>query len=105
MWITNTREGDVLECRLQHFWLESKPRYTAISYVWGDANDTILLSLEGCDFYVTRNLHEALLQVRRWRNQPNLDHSNVFQAQDHGCSGPMQSACILVDTEPNTAET
>jgi len=92
MWITNTREGDVLECRLQHFWLESKPRYTAISYVWGDANDTILLSLEGCDFYVTRNLHEALLQVRRWRNQPNLDHSNVFQAQDHGCSGPMQSA-------------
>jgi hypothetical protein len=81
MWITNTREGDVLQCRLQHFWLESKPRYTAISYVWGDANDTVRLSLEGCDFYVTRNLHEALLQVRRWRNQPNLDYSAISRAQ------------------------
>jgi Heterokaryon incompatibility protein (HET) len=81
LWITNTRDGDVLECRLQHFWLESKPQYTALSYVWGDPDDTVRLLLEDCDFHVTRNLHEALLQVRRWRKDPRFDYRDCFQAQ------------------------
>jgi hypothetical protein len=94
----------VLECQLQHFWLKLKPQYTAILYVWGDANDTFQLSLECCDLYITRNLHEVLLQVLKWRNQPASALRNVFRSQGPWRSRLMQSTYIFIDLERNTAE-
>ena len=67
LWITNKGNGNMLDCRLQHFRLETKPQYVALSYVWGNPDDTVQLQIEGHDFYVTRNLHEALLQVQNWQ--------------------------------------
>jgi hypothetical protein len=91
LWIAKRREGDVLECRLQHFQLDTKPQYTALSYVWGNPDDTVGLTLEGCDFYVTRNLHEALLQVHSWDNMHSVSVISL-KRRGRGFSGPVQSA-------------
>ncbi|PMD41772.1 hypothetical protein L207DRAFT_487560 [Hyaloscypha variabilis F] len=80
LWIAKRREGDVLECTLRHFRLDTKPKYTALSYVWGNPDDTVRLTLEGCDFYVTRNLHQALLQVHSWDHMHTVGR-DIFKTQ------------------------
>ncbi|GKT45365.1 heterokaryon incompatibility protein 6, OR allele [Colletotrichum spaethianum] len=39
--------------------------YSALSYVWGDAGDTLTVDIDGVSFAVTRNLHAALQQLAR----------------------------------------
>jgi len=70
----------MLHCRLQHFQLETKPQYIALSYVWGNPNDTVQLQLEGHNFCVTRNLHEALSQVHNWQCF-HPENRNCFQPE------------------------
>jgi len=43
--------------------LDDKPRFTTLSYVWGDANVTEGIILDGCNVPVTRNLAAALRHV------------------------------------------
>ncbi|KAK0717950.1 heterokaryon incompatibility protein-domain-containing protein [Lasiosphaeria miniovina] len=38
--------------------------YEALSYVWGDSDEPYTVSMNGCDFAVTANLHAALLRLR-----------------------------------------
>lgn len=39
-------------------------KYTALSYVWGDATKIFKMELEGCDFDITVNLDSALRHMR-----------------------------------------
>lgn len=45
--------------------LNDKPKYEALSYVWGDSNNTSTISLDGYDFSVTQNLFKALRSLRQ----------------------------------------
>ncbi|ETS78848.1 hypothetical protein PFICI_08701 [Pestalotiopsis fici W106-1] len=51
-------------CTLQNQSLLSKPKYTALSYCWGDANVTVPIIVDGKNIEVTVNLRDALLQLR-----------------------------------------
>ncbi|KAF4775609.1 hypothetical protein HER10_EVM0012473 [Colletotrichum scovillei] len=42
----------------------SSAEYTALSYVWGDPSDTLLLHVNNHLFHATRNLHSALQHIR-----------------------------------------
>jgi hypothetical protein len=51
---------DPISCYLHLASLDLSPTYKTLSYVWGDQKITKPIALEGCDFEVTINLHEAL---------------------------------------------
>jgi hypothetical protein len=44
--------------------LDDKPQYTALSYVWGDANDTLPIFLDGLEFKARKNLIDALTHIQ-----------------------------------------
>ncbi|KAH9906166.1 heterokaryon incompatibility protein-domain-containing protein [Xylariomycetidae sp. FL2044] len=56
-----------VKCQIIHASLENPPKYTALSYAWGDADETIKIHLDGCYFNVRKSLHGALKALR----QPN----------------------------------
>ncbi|KAF2730639.1 HET-domain-containing protein [Polyplosphaeria fusca] len=59
------RENDPIECGLRILSLrESKGKYEAISYVWGDDGDTTDITCNGGRKSITRNLASALLTFR-----------------------------------------
>ncbi|KAL0939929.1 uncharacterized protein CTRU02_206539 [Colletotrichum truncatum] len=43
---------------------EAHSNYTALSYVWGDAIDTLPIHVDNHIFHATKNLHSALLHIR-----------------------------------------
>ena len=51
---------------LEVFPPEKIPAYIALSYVWGDANDTKEIYLNSQALQVTRNLYHALRQIADW---------------------------------------
>ena len=51
------------ELRLEHFESSKAPSYIALSYVWGDPNNSHPVIVSGQDFHVTQNLYEALLHI------------------------------------------
>lgn len=55
---------DKIQCTLTHVSLEDPPPYEALSYVWGSQEERSEISLQGCDFSVTRNLGIALTSLR-----------------------------------------
>jgi hypothetical protein len=55
---------DPIHCSLQTVSLVDRPSYTALSYVWGDANDTHPITVEGTVLLATRNLKLALQYIR-----------------------------------------
>jgi hypothetical protein len=60
-------ENATIECELFEYFLGTSHDthlYEALSYVWGDPNDTLPISLSGCRMDVTVNLHAALLCLR-----------------------------------------
>ena len=70
------------------FELEDAPNYHALSYTWGDPNDTEAIEIDGRPFQVTKNLLAALRRLRRIRdweyiwidaiciNQADIDEKN-----------------------------
>ncbi|WQF85692.1 Putative heterokaryon incompatibility [Colletotrichum destructivum] len=50
---------------IRHVSLDDDVPYAALSYVWGDAADTVPIDIDGAPFRVTRNLHAALQQFSR----------------------------------------
>jgi len=44
--------------------LDDKPEYEALSYAWGDADDTVPVEVEGCSVPITKNLHSALKHLQ-----------------------------------------
>jgi Heterokaryon incompatibility protein (HET) len=55
---------DEVKCELSRLSLESRPRYEALSYVWGDPNDTRPIIVDGWEVQVTANLEPALRRLR-----------------------------------------
>ncbi|KAI8944090.1 HET-domain-containing protein [Xylaria longipes] len=49
-----------IHCRLLVSSLDYTPDFEALSYVWGDTNDKLAISMDGQAHNVTRNLHSAL---------------------------------------------
>lgn len=57
-------ESDIVECRLDIHSLDFKPRYIALSYVWGDPSDTEAIVVNSRVIQVTKNLASALRHLR-----------------------------------------
>lgn len=53
-----------VHCRLIHSSLDSRPSYTAISYVWGDPTEKKAVVVNGQLVQITTNLADALQQFR-----------------------------------------
>ncbi|KAL8907164.1 MAG: hypothetical protein Q9207_001586 [Kuettlingeria erythrocarpa] len=53
-----------ISCELTTVSLGDNPQFEALSYVWGNAQDTLPIQLEGGVFPVTRNLEAAIRRLR-----------------------------------------
>ena len=74
LWIRNSGWHSAgVECELRVVSLQDAPRFTALSYVWGDKTATEDISVNGETLYVTRNLHRALRVALHhwWEHFPN----------------------------------
>ena len=62
----NKRSGSLQTClgRLETVSVESRPRYTALSYVWGDSSDKVPFILDNYHLLITRNLALALQSLQ-----------------------------------------
>ncbi|KAJ1323673.1 HET domain-containing protein [Microdochium nivale] len=61
------RISTTLKCSLQTISLNDKPKFVALSYVWGDDSVKKKISVEGVAELVTRNLYDALCWYRDWK--------------------------------------
>ena len=59
----NQGASSPFELRLEHFESPKAPSYIALSYVWGDPNNSHPVMVNGQNFNVTQNLNEALLHI------------------------------------------
>lgn len=58
-------DGNLINCKIVQSSLQNKSvAYEALSYVWGDVSQKGEILLDGHPFNVTRNLGDALLQLR-----------------------------------------
>jgi hypothetical protein len=53
-----------IRCSIRHVYLDEKPSYKALSYVWGDDKETLPISIDGRIYQVTVNCHAALQRLR-----------------------------------------
>lgn len=58
-------DSGLISCELHHVRLDSKPKFWALSYVWGARENPALIQVNGCPFEVTRNLYDALHEYRQ----------------------------------------
>lgn len=82
-------DGAPIACEILHTFLNDPRGYIAISYAWGDAEDTSSIALDGYEFPVTVNLWQALERLRStvvavivWAdavciNQRNVEERNL----------------------------
>ncbi|KAK3934363.1 heterokaryon incompatibility protein-domain-containing protein [Diplogelasinospora grovesii] len=67
-------------CRLHHASLHQCPPFAALSYVWGDPNDTASVMLDGRLVSVGANLTDALAYVKlHWRRAFPYREANSFR--------------------------
>ncbi len=59
-----TDRSQTISCKLIHVALGDDPAYEALSYVWGNAERTNSILLNGTGFQITKNLHDALRVLR-----------------------------------------
>jgi hypothetical protein len=55
---------EVIRCSLHNANLDYLPQYNALSYVWGDANHTLPIIVDGIQWQVTVDCYSALLRLR-----------------------------------------
>ncbi|KAI0531713.1 heterokaryon incompatibility protein-domain-containing protein, partial [Xylaria digitata] len=58
-------DDDPIEVTLEHASLNSPPAFTALSYTWGDEEDEDTILVNAIPTTARRNLHNALLQLRK----------------------------------------
>jgi hypothetical protein len=56
--------SDPIRCSLRTASFREKPSYDALSYTWGDPNDTKPIEVDGVEIQVTSNLERALRHLR-----------------------------------------
>jgi hypothetical protein len=54
----------IIKCEILHTSLDDSKKYIAISYAWGDLEDTRCIILDGHGFSVTESLWQALRKIR-----------------------------------------
>jgi Heterokaryon incompatibility protein (HET) len=54
-----------LVCKLLPAYLSQKPKFEALSYMWGDEGDGTDMTLDGRPFYLRQNADSALRRLRR----------------------------------------
>lgn len=76
--------SEPIRCSLRTVSLSNKPRYQALSYVWGDWTKPKLIRLGGKNFWVTQNLWLGLRRLRkRWEPRALwIDALCINQADD-----------------------
>jgi hypothetical protein len=79
-------DGEPISLELQHVSLNENISYAAVSYTWGITTDPVEIKVNGCQFKITQNLHEALLQFRRdgieswlWIDAIYIEQSNDLE--------------------------
>lgn len=79
-------KSDPISCTLFKVSLDDRPRYDALSYVWGDPSDTRQIMVNGKEFSVTSNLFAALNRLRDtkdvailWIDSICIDQSNISE--------------------------
>jgi hypothetical protein len=96
--------NDVIRCMTCVVSLDLHPVYEAVSYAWGNPEDTKPLFLNGYEVFVTRNLESALRHLRKpdqdlslWADALCIDQKNVDE-KTHQVSmmGDIYSACRRV---------
>lgn len=83
--VDSTLKSNV-RCEIIHASLDDSPLYEALSYVWGNPDVTVAISLNGRDFQVTEDLHTALLHLRQpdevrvvWIDALCIDQNNISE--------------------------
>jgi hypothetical protein len=78
--------GSIIECELLHTSLEDPRSYIAVSYAWGDIEETRNIILNGHEFPVTESLWGALQSLRSrsfpviiWADALCIDYLNVYE--------------------------
>lgn len=101
---TSIQDHQRLECRLSVHTLDDQLSYTALSYVWGDPGDTRPITIHGHEVQVTKNLAEALYQLRSDQTGPlwvdalciNQDNEDEKNHQVHRMSKIYRSAVEVI---------
>ena len=101
---TSIQDHQRLECRLSVHTLDDQLSYTALSYVWGDPDDTRPITIHGHEVQVTKNLAEALYQLRSDQTGPlwvdalciNQDNEDEKNHQVHRMSKIYRSATDVI---------
>ncbi|KIW20849.1 hypothetical protein PV08_01427 [Exophiala spinifera] len=77
---------DVPRCKLIHVTFGQKPRYQALSYMWGDVTIKKKISVEGKELLVGQNLWDALRYLRNcgssrhyWIDAICINQANIFE--------------------------
>jgi Heterokaryon incompatibility protein (HET) len=63
--LSSTEETSTIECTLTTASLKGNPKYTALSYVWGDPDITGEINVNRTTFSATVNLATALRHIRK----------------------------------------
>ncbi|KAK4185617.1 heterokaryon incompatibility protein-domain-containing protein [Podospora australis] len=81
--------NDTISCRLETVALGVKPRYEALSYVWGDSSETMPILLNGHIIKVGANLASALRHLRStthdrplWADAVCIDQRNIRERNE-----------------------
>jgi Heterokaryon incompatibility protein (HET) len=56
---------DPVQCMLMTGHLDALPKYEAVSYVWGSQENSKTIHLNGQALFITQNLHQALIRLRK----------------------------------------
>lgn len=82
-------KATLVNCTLEHVSLDDKPKYQALSYVWGPAGLTTPICVDGKLFEATINLEAALRHIRKndeiltlWIDAICIDQRNDFEKSD-----------------------
>jgi Heterokaryon incompatibility protein (HET) len=75
-----------IQCRLSVVSIDSNPLYEALSYTWGDLNNTSSIAIDGHDVLIPSNLKEGLRRVRfndseraLWADAICIDQSSIAE--------------------------
>ncbi|KAI4909539.1 hypothetical protein J4E90_008236 [Alternaria incomplexa] len=81
--------GDTIKATLVTKDLRDAPSYEAMSYVWGDMNDRVDILVNGRNFKITKNLHDALENLKSptsirilWTDQVCINQYHNTEKQD-----------------------
>jgi hypothetical protein len=110
---------DPLCCNLEISSLDDKPSFYAISYVWGDVNDMLSITVNGAELSIIRNLAVALRRlrtekpagrIRLWADALCINQSSIDEKTHQvGLMRDIYSSCrevfvTLGDFNPNLGD-